>query len=95
MSRDKGILFFFLLLSFVLLLKLVPAHKSRQSIVMFLYKQLITWLFGTLVAEKGLIKYPVRLFKKAYKGSFSFEYFFTHLYVYYLTYIIQKIVVSS
>lgn len=44
--------------------------------VAFFYKQLVTWLFGLLVVEKGLIKYPVRLFKKANKTSFSFEYFF-------------------
>lgn len=76
MIRDRGILTFCWLLSIFLLAKLVPANKARQATVMFLYKQIVTWLFGTIVAEKGLIEYPVRIFKRAYKGSFSFEYFF-------------------
>lgn len=36
---------------------------------------MVTLLFGLIVVEKGLIRYPVRDFKKVYKGSFSFEYF--------------------
>jgi hypothetical protein len=46
--------------------------KIRHGLLAFVYKQAITLLFGLVVAEKGLIKYPVREFKKAYKGSFSF-----------------------
>ncbi|WP_396897503.1 CBO0543 family protein [Niallia endozanthoxylica] len=36
----------------------------------------MTWFFGLLVVEKGLISYPSRLFfRKATKSSFTFEYF--------------------
>ncbi|MEH7272491.1 CBO0543 family protein [Neobacillus vireti] len=57
--------------------KFVPKNKIRHAPVIFLFKQVITWLFGLLVVEKNLIEYPFRLyFKKAYKGSFCFEYFF-------------------
>ncbi|NSL52366.1 CBO0543 family protein [Calidifontibacillus erzurumensis] len=76
MSRDKGLLVFIWLFCALLVAKLVPIHKIRNAIVTFFYKQSITWLFGLVVAESGLIKYPVREFPKAYKGSFSFEYFF-------------------
>jgi len=75
LSRDKIILILSWILGIVLLIIFVPANKLRQGIVPFLFKQVVTWLFGLLVVEKRLIKYPVREFKYAYKGSFSFEYF--------------------
>jgi hypothetical protein len=75
MSRDKSLLVFFWILCIGLLFKYIPTNKIRHGLLAFVYKQAITLLFGLVVAEKGLIKYPVREFKKAYKGSFSFEYF--------------------
>ncbi|WP_338036561.1 CBO0543 family protein [Metabacillus crassostreae] len=48
----------------------------KEAQVSFLFKQVMTWLFGLIVAEKKLISYPYRLFfKKANKASFTFEYF--------------------
>ncbi|WP_078379745.1 CBO0543 family protein [Sutcliffiella halmapala] len=59
-----------------LLIRYVPKNKIREASVAFLFKQLITWLFGLAVVETGLIKYPSRLFfKHATKSSFTFEYF--------------------
>lgn len=75
MSKDKGILVVFWVTTIVLLTMYIPKNKLRNGIVAFLYKQVVTWLFGILVVEKGLIKYPVRLFEKANKTSFTFEYF--------------------
>ena len=60
---------------FVLLIFFVPQGKQRQAQVSFLFKQLLTWLFGLIVVEKGLIRYPIRIFSKAHKTSFTFEYF--------------------
>lgn len=60
----------------ILLLSFVPKNKVREAHVAFLFKQLITWLFGLVVVEKKLIAYPSRLFfKKTNKSSFTFEYF--------------------
>ncbi|KAB2335945.1 hypothetical protein F7732_04545 [Bacillus mesophilum] len=60
----------------LLLIKFVPKNRMREAQVSFLFKQIITWLFGLLVVEKGLISYPHRsFFKKANKSSFTFEYF--------------------
>ncbi|WP_197025131.1 CBO0543 family protein [Paucisalibacillus sp. EB02] len=60
----------------LLLIKFVPKNRIREAQVAFLFKQLITWLFGLLVVEKNLISYPYRLFfKKTIKSSFTFEYF--------------------
>ncbi|TXC92822.1 hypothetical protein FS935_01075 [Metabacillus litoralis] len=60
----------------VLLIKLVPHNKIKEAQVSFLFKQVITWIFGLIVVEKKLIRYPYRLFfKTANKASFTFEYF--------------------
>nr|WP_295971623.1 CBO0543 family protein [uncultured Bacillus sp.] len=60
----------------LLLLKFVPKTRIREAVAVFFFKQCITWLFGLLVVEKRLIRYPARLFfKKATKSSFTFEYF--------------------
>ncbi|WP_319830038.1 CBO0543 family protein [Bacillus alkalisoli] len=60
----------------LLLIKFVPKNKFREAQVAFMFKQLVTWLFGLLVVEKNLISYPTRLFfKKTIKSSFTFEYF--------------------
>lgn len=59
----------------ILMFILTPRNKARNTIVAFLFKQVITWLLGLLVVEKGFIKYPVRFFEKSNKSSFTFEYF--------------------
>jgi len=60
----------------LLLIRFVPKNKFREAQVAFLFKQVITWLFGLLVVEKNLISYPSRLFfKKTVKSNFTFEYF--------------------
>jgi hypothetical protein len=53
----------------------VPRNKLREAQLIFLFKQFVTWITGILVVEYHLIRYPVREFKLAYKGSFSFEFF--------------------
>lgn len=59
-----------------LLLIFVPRNKIREAHVAFLFKQVVTWIFGLFVVEKNLISYPYRLFfRKANKASFTFEYF--------------------
>lgn len=59
----------------VLLFGLVPGDKIRDAQVIFLFKQVLTWLLGLLIVEMNLIEYPVRVFQKATKSSFTFEYF--------------------
>lgn len=60
----------------ILLLIFVPKKRIREAQIAFLFKHIITWLFGLLVVEKKLIIYPKRLFfSKAIKSSFTFEYF--------------------
>ncbi|WP_216831145.1 CBO0543 family protein [Alkalihalobacterium elongatum] len=63
------------LISIILLFVFVPKSKIRQALVSFLFHQVITWFFGLLVVEKGLVTYPYRLyFQKSNKSSFIFEY---------------------
>lgn len=73
---EKGIEGTVWVIMILLLMKFVPRKRIREAIVIFFFKQCITWLFGLFVVEKGWIQYPARLFfKKATKSSFTFEYF--------------------
>lgn len=74
--RDKKILSILWILTFGLLIRFVPKSKIRHGVLAFLFKQVVTWLLGLIVVEKGWIEYPARLFKKSNRSSFSFEYFF-------------------
>ncbi|WP_185806846.1 CBO0543 family protein [Bacillus sp. HMF5848] len=76
MTKDKGILVCIWAVTIVALLLFIPKDKVRHGVLAFLYKQIVTWLFGLVVVDKGLIAYPIRIFSKANKSSFSFEYFF-------------------
>lgn len=59
----------------VLLIKFIPRDKIREAHVAFLFKQIITWPIGLVVAEFRLIEYPFRAFTYANKASFIFEFF--------------------
>lgn len=75
MSVEKKILLSSWVICIGLLFIFVPKAKLREAQVVFLFKQVLSWLFGLTVVEKGLISYPVRLFARANKTSFTFEYF--------------------
>lgn len=49
-------------LASLLLLIFVPKNRIREAHIVFLFKQLLTWIFGLLVVEKDLLRYPKRLF---------------------------------
>jgi hypothetical protein len=73
---DKTFLFSAIIITTIFLIKFTPKNKVREAHVSFLFKQLITWLFGLLVVEKKLISYPTRIFfKNVNKTSFVFEYY--------------------
>ncbi|HEX3030956.1 MAG TPA: CBO0543 family protein [Bacillota bacterium] len=63
------------LVSTILVILTTPREKIREAMVIFMFKQLITWSIGLAVVELGLIEYPVRLFPNANKTSFTFEYY--------------------
>jgi hypothetical protein len=75
MSVDQIILISVWVITILGLVCFVPRNKLREAQIVFLFKQLLTWLFGLLVVEFHLIEYPVRIFKLATHSSFSFEYF--------------------
>lgn len=75
-KRDSIIEILIWIVTSLLLIKFVPKNKIREASSAFLFKQVMTWLVGLLVVEKGLISYPHRtFFPKANKTSFTFEYF--------------------
>ena len=57
------------------LLFLIPKQKLRLAITAFVFMQAVTWMFGLIVVEVGLLTYPVRLFAKANRASFTYEFF--------------------
>lgn len=75
MSREYKIILFTYVWLVILLFWLVPADKIRDAIVVLLFKQSLTWLFGLIAVEMNLLQYPVRQFSKATRTSFTFEYF--------------------
>jgi len=75
-KRDKLIEVAVWCITSLLLLTFIPKHKMREAQTAFLFKQLMTWVFGLVVVEHNYIKYPTRtFFAKSYKASFTFEYF--------------------
>lgn len=75
MSNDTLLIFLGWIITIALLIFFVPKKKIRQAIVVFMFKQMITWFIGLLVVELRLLEYPVRSFAYATKTSFDFEYF--------------------
>ncbi|MCL7749484.1 CBO0543 family protein [Halalkalibacter alkaliphilus] len=75
-KREDSIVAASCIIIMLLIFRYVPRHKMREAHVSFLFQQIMTWFFGLLVVEKGLIKYPYRtFFKKSNKTSFAFEFF--------------------
>jgi hypothetical protein len=58
-----------------LLFRFIPKEKIREAHVAYLFKLVITWSVGLLVAEYKVIEYPIRAFPYATKASFLFEFF--------------------
>ncbi len=75
MSKEKVIEISSWVLLVILLLVFVPFSRIREALVVFFVKQTITWYFGVLVVQYGLIEYPLRFFPKATNTSFTFEFF--------------------
>ena len=74
MSKEKLIEYSALIIMPALLIWTVPVERIREAIVIFFFKQSLTWLFGLLVVQLGLIKYPSRVFSKATNTSFTYEF---------------------
>jgi hypothetical protein len=75
MSIETIILTIAWILTIIMLILFVPKNKIREAQLIFLFKQVITWVIGLAVSQCSLIEYPVRSFAYATKASFDFEYF--------------------
>jgi hypothetical protein len=53
----------------------ISKDKIRDALIIFLFKQMLTWILGFIVVQYRLLEYPVREFAYAARNSFSFEYF--------------------
>ncbi len=63
------------IITIAVLIFTVPKNKIREAILIFFFKQLITWVVGLVITQYRLIEYPIRSFPYATKASFDFEYF--------------------
>ncbi|MBB3113871.1 hypothetical protein FHS18_005986 [Paenibacillus phyllosphaerae] len=75
MLLNRIVLIGCIVLTALLLLLFTPRDKFREVILVFLFKQVLTWPMGVLAVEANWIHYPVREFPNTIKTSFSFEYF--------------------
>jgi hypothetical protein len=75
LSKEVIILLITWIVTTAMLMVFVPRGKSREALLIFFFKQLITWIVGHVVVEFGLIEYPVDIFQYASKTSFTFEFY--------------------
>ncbi len=75
MSIDVIVLALGWIITIAVLFFSIPINRIREALLIFFFKQLITWILGITVAQYGLIEYPVRSFPYATRASFDFEYF--------------------
>lgn len=52
----------------------VPRDRVREMIAVFLFFQMLTWLFSIVMTKFGVLSAPVRLFPEATKINFTSEY---------------------
>ena len=69
MTAERIVLFFSWILTGTLIWILVPKSKIREAHVIFLFKQVLTWMFGHIVVQLKLIEYPVHLFEVVLEHS--------------------------
>ncbi|MBE4909637.1 hypothetical protein IMZ08_16410 [Bacillus luteolus] len=52
----------------------VPRDRVREMIAVFLFFQMLTWLFSIVMTKFGVLSAPIREFPEATKINFSSEY---------------------
>jgi hypothetical protein len=58
----------------IVLLIVVPRHRLRESIAVFLFFQMLTWLLSIYLTYFGLLTSPYRIFETATKINFTSEF---------------------
>ncbi|MDF0726369.1 hypothetical protein PY093_06520 [Cytobacillus sp. S13-E01] len=58
----------------LLLYKVTPRYRIREVVAVFLFFQMLTWLFSIGLTYFDLLSAPVREFQEATKINFTFEY---------------------
>ncbi|WP_436239600.1 CBO0543 family protein [Paenibacillus sp. LjRoot153] len=69
------ILYFVWIVTTILLVIFIKRKDLLRAQLSFMFMQVPTWLFGTLVVKGRFIEYPVGFLSVVYKASFTFEYF--------------------
>lgn len=71
---DTIILYLVWIVTAILLVIFIRRKNFIKAQLSFLFMQVPTWLFGTLVVKERLIEYPVGFLSVVYKASFTFEF---------------------
>ena len=73
MAMEYIIVFSLWIISIVVLIFLIPKNKIRQTWAVFMFAQSKLWLFGLIMVQLKLIKFPVRIFSYASRSAMSYE----------------------
>ncbi|WP_077210838.1 CBO0543 family protein [Bacillus dakarensis] len=74
MELDYGVLIILWIIMPIVLWNVIPRDRLREAIAVFLFFQMLTWLFSIGLTYAELLNAPVRFFKHATKINFTMEY---------------------
>jgi hypothetical protein len=72
--RDKLILYGLTLFGIVLFPFAFKKQPKKEWIIVYLLKTLVSSFLGNIIASTNLLKFPVRLFPKAFKSSVLYDF---------------------
>lgn len=76
MTVERVILIMIWVVCFVLIPVMIPKHRAREAVLLFLFTQLITWIMSLLLVEWQAIENPIREFPAASGSNFTNNYIF-------------------
>lgn len=74
MSNELAVIIAIWVIFPIILYFAVPRERVREMIAVFLFFQMLTWLFSIVMTKFGVLSAPIREFPEATKINFSSEY---------------------
>ncbi|QOR67848.1 hypothetical protein IM538_06865 [Cytobacillus suaedae] len=74
MSNELAVIIAIWVIFPIILYFAVPRERIREMIAVFLFFQMLTWLFSIVMTKFGVLSAPIREFPEATKINFSSEY---------------------
>ncbi|MBP1964777.1 CBO0543 family protein [Paenibacillus aceris] len=76
MTVERVILIVIWVVCIVLIPVMIPKHRTREAVLLFLFTQMITWIMSLLLVEWKAIENPIREFPSASGSNFTNNYIF-------------------